>query len=269
MNKPAGLNIPAEAWEKAIVAIGKANVAGASQSQIMAVLTKAGLTPQEAKEVWAAYDVLTDSRLSAICDRELARVGLAKARYEVLDDSEIVIAEADSLSDARYAAEKAEKSGQRRVMIYDNQTGKTVAFSSKVESTRLARVGLAREDCDKCGKPNPKWKEQNFCDKCREGHLKQIADAKAQQTVGVDKQYLKPSLSAICDRELQRVGLAAGDSGGMTYTVHFHSADDKKWFIKKAKLVSNEYDDLGQMAIKVDHGIASIAKNSPHVYSVE
>jgi hypothetical protein len=78
LNKPAGLNITAEAWEKAIVAIGKANVAGASQSQIMAVLTKAGLTPQEAKEVWAAYDVLTDSRLSAICDRELARVGLAE-----------------------------------------------------------------------------------------------------------------------------------------------------------------------------------------------
>ena len=65
--------------------------------------------------------------LSAICDRELARVGLA-ARYEILDDSEVKIAEADSLSDARYAAEKAEKSGQRRVMIYDTTTGKTVAF---------------------------------------------------------------------------------------------------------------------------------------------
>jgi len=69
----------------------------------------------------------TDSRLSAICDRELFRVGLA-ARYEILDDSEVKIAEADSLSDARYAAEKAEKSGQRRVMIYDTTTGKTVAF---------------------------------------------------------------------------------------------------------------------------------------------
>ena len=83
-------------------------------------------TKEELDKIGVAK-ILGGNSLSAICDRELARVGLA-ARYEILDDSEVKIAEADSLSDARYAAEKAEKSGQRRVMIYDTTTGKTVAF---------------------------------------------------------------------------------------------------------------------------------------------
>ena len=52
----------------------------------------------------------------------------AKARFEILDDSEMVIATADSWSDARYAAEKAEKNGERRVLIFDNQTGKAHAY---------------------------------------------------------------------------------------------------------------------------------------------
>jgi hypothetical protein len=174
MNKPAGLNIPAEAWEKAIVAIGKANVAGASQSQIMAVLTKAGLTPQEAKEVWAAYDVLTDSRLSAICDRELFRVGLSmwssgsEAVAKSIAEREGLFYGFSILNGKWYVGTKEEldKIGVAKIL-----GGNSL---SAICDRELARVGLAEWS------PNKFW--------VWEGDVLRAA----QSTIESARRYLKP-----------------------------------------------------------------------------
>ena len=66
--------------------------------------------------------------IDKVISRELGRVELAKPRFEILDDMEIVIATADSWSDAVYAAVKAKSKGNRRVLIYDNRTGRARPF---------------------------------------------------------------------------------------------------------------------------------------------